>query len=118
MVYFYLFRYLHSLPKRHVSRDLFGSLFWLPIEPGSVLIHLVFHHYIVVAGNSLPRTRGVGIARRQQLFLDSFRRKIMVSLDDNRVVTFGYYFTIPCCFHRFILDCKNPGMHLYVPCLL
>ena len=72
-----LLNHLPILPKR-LALDPFSGILRLWVEPRRVHTLLTVGGNGVVARRALPRTHGLGLARRQELFFHRVRRKIVI----------------------------------------
>ena len=91
----------NTAPESDAVFNLFSSFLWLRIIPGSIFIDLAVYLDGVVAGKALPGTGGMSVAGFQILFLDCIRWEILISLDNDAIITLGYCDAIPgCLWHR------------------
>src|SRR5438876_6528785 len=88
------------MPESDVVFNIFSSILWFWIVPGSIFIDLPVDLKRVVAGKTLPGAGSMSATLLQIFLLDSFTWEILVSLNDNTVITFGYGNTVPGCFRH------------------
>ena len=81
--------------------DLLRRVTGLWVVPCRVFVDFAIDLEAIVAGRSLPRADTMMIRALEILFLNGFRRELVVSLDDLRVITLCYNNAVPCCLCHF-----------------
>src|SRR5579875_134077 len=89
---------LYAVPECYVILNLFRSLFWMRIIPGSIFVDLTIDLNIIIAGNALPGTCRMRAALSKVLAIDRIGRKVLVALHNDALITLGQYCPIPDCF--------------------
>src|SRR5437879_4096199 len=87
--------HLDAFPERDVTGDLLRRVARGRIVPGRVLVYLPADVDVVVARRALPRADRVRLARLEELFADRVGRKIVIALDDDRLVRLGEDGVVP-----------------------
>src|SRR5215510_92004 len=92
---------LHAFPKRDVIFDVLRGISSVRVIPRRVIVHFSVDDDVVITRRALPAADSVGVARLKVFFVDRVGRKIMISFDDDGLVTFGDYGAVPNSFHNF-----------------
>ena len=76
---------------------------------GASLVDPAVDKHIEVAGQTLPRAHGVRRAVAEVPVVETVPRKVVVALDDDRVITLGEYDAIPHGFRHQRLNSLRPS---------
>ena len=95
-----LLAHFDAAPECNKPFDLSGGLFRFRIVPSGVWVGFVADLQVVIVCGALPVTGALRIARRKVFRLDRVRRKVVITLDDDGLVGFGYDRIFPNRFHN------------------
>src|SRR5687767_3639926 len=102
-----LLGYFDSFPECHMAFDLLRLGFYFRVVPCGIRVCLAVDDDVVITRGALPSADGVSFTRLEEFGVDRIFRKVVITLDDDRVVAVCQRFIIPDCFHN-VCCCISP----------